>query len=232
MVRMIIFLSLLVTGSNIFAQFTYSPNPFSITAPNPGETVKVDLDMTVANDTTYRIYWKMEFPESFKQGWQIQLCDLNLCYDYNAPMSANTNSKANVMGMGTHTFEIGFLPNNIEGNGQVILTLYGNKEFTTLVKTIPISLVAGSSSSNDINGAGLKVFPNPTNNYFQIYNGNHIKKIEIYNVVGSKVKTFNNTPNAQHDISELRRGPYIIKLFDARNRAVKTIRLIKNTEGV
>jgi len=68
MVRIVLFLSLLFGGSNLIAQFTYSPNPFSITAPNPGESVKVDLDMNVANDTTYRIYWKMEFPESFKQG--------------------------------------------------------------------------------------------------------------------------------------------------------------------
>lgn len=218
--------------SNLWGQLSYSPDPVIINVPVASDYEKIDINLNVANDTAYTIYWKFDFPESFKQGWQVQLCDNNLCYDFNAPESDRRLSRANNIGSSNPAkWELGFHPNGVEGSGQVTITLYGDNNFIRVVKTMTVYLNSGVSSAKDFTVANLKVFPNPTANYFQIANGNAVKKIIIYNVLGKEVKTFFHYPNAQHDVAELRKGIYMVRMFDSKNRVIKTVRLSKQGDG-
>jgi hypothetical protein len=78
----------------------------------------------------------------------------------------------------------------------------------------------------------LKVYPNPTTDYFQISNGLNVKKVIIYNMFGKEVKSFFHYNNAQHDVNDLKAGMYIVKMMDDRNKVVKSIKLHKNFAGV
>ncbi|MFZ1749781.1 MAG: T9SS type A sorting domain-containing protein [Saprospiraceae bacterium] len=78
----------------------------------------------------------------------------------------------------------------------------------------------------------LKVFPNPTSDYFQITNSVNVKKIVVYNLFGKEVKSFYNYNNAQHEISDIKVGMYMVKMFDERNKVIKSVKLHKNFSGV
>jgi len=235
MVRSLLFVLFLSIAASGNAQLTYNPDPFSIvvaTLEDNNSYTKEKLNLTVNTDTVYTIFWKMEFP-NMKEKWEVQLCDLRLCYDYNARQSGtNLNNHTNVMDKGTHVFEIGFYPRNVPGTGKAVLKLYGDNQFTKLIKEIDINLYAGTTSSKDVNVNTIRVFPNPTTDYFQIANGSQVSKIVLYNVMGKEVKTFFNYNNANHDVSDLRKGIYMVRMLDAKNRVIKTVRLSKNVDGV
>lgn len=57
----------------------------------------------------------------------------------------------------------------------------------------------------------IKIYPNPSKDYFNISTPSVIKKIEVYNLMGKLSKTNNNSKNIS--ISELPNGMYILKIY-------------------
>lgn len=231
MTRIVLLLGFVVGMYKGQAQFSYNPDPYNLVVPQLLDEythAKEDLVFTIQHDTTYTIYWKMEFT-NVKDEWQMQLCDLNYCYDYNARQSSPNIT--NRMERGNYTFQIGFYPKGVAGTGKVILKLYGDNAFTKLIKEIPINLYAGTSSSKDVTVNAIRIFPNPASDYFQIANSSQVSKIIIYNVLGKEVKTLFHYNSANHDISDLRKGIYMVRMLDSKNKVIKTIRLSKNVDG-
>jgi 1,4-alpha-glucan branching enzyme len=74
--------------------------------------------------------------------------------------------------------------------------------------------------------ANVKLFPNPSSEYFSI--NTTTSKVEVYSVTGQLVKSFDasNDSNYQFNISELKQGMYIVKMTDEYNRE-KSMKLIK-----
>jgi glycosidase len=72
----------------------------------------------------------------------------------------------------------------------------------------------------------INLYPNPSNNYFQLSKA--IETVEIYTITGQKVKGFEGgfSSDATFDISELSNGLYLVKLKDVSNRAI-TLKLVK-----
>jgi hypothetical protein len=78
----------------------------------------------------------------------------------------------------------------------------------------------------------IKVFPNPAVDYIQISNGSFVvKKIVILNIFSKEVKSFQHYNNAQHDISELKPGLYIIRMVDEKNKVIRSLKFNKTYDG-
>ncbi|MGB5242073.1 MAG: alpha-amylase family glycosyl hydrolase [Lutimonas sp.] len=88
----------------------------------------------------------------------------------------------------------------------------------------PISLAPGEykiygssqvtlSSDIFVNEQFSTLFPNPSTGYFRV--GNEVDKVEIYDVLGRKVKSFKGDFNADHrfDTSELKPALYWLKIY-------------------
>lgn len=113
------------------------------------------------------------------------------------------------------------------------------RTFLFLTCIFLVSIGTGSAQSyantNQIPIDGIsedfKVYPNPTVDYFQITNGSNIKKVVVYNMFGKEVKSYFHYNNAQHEVSDLKSGMYIVKLIDERNKVIKSIKLHKNITG-
>jgi hypothetical protein len=89
----------------------------------------------------------------------------------------------------------------------------------------------GGTNPSEISFDELKVYPNPTADFFQINNGLNIKKVIVYNMFGKEVKSFYHYNNAQHDVNDLRPGMYIVKMMDEKNKVIKSVKLHKNFVG-
>ncbi|MCF8274764.1 MAG: T9SS type A sorting domain-containing protein [Flavobacteriaceae bacterium] len=80
-----------------------------------------------------------------------------------------------------------------------------------------------SINNNQLNGKQVSLYPNPTQNYFQIETTETLSKVEIYSLHGQLVKSF--APQNQYDISDLSSGMYFVNIHANGNSVSK--RLIK-----
>ncbi len=81
--------------------------------------------------------------------------------------------------------------------------------------------------ANEFEAAEFKVFPNPTNNKWNITSSNIIKDVAVYDILGKEVLTL--SPNSNEtvlDASSLRTGIYMAKI-EGEN-GTETIKLVKN----
>ena len=80
----------------------------------------------------------------------------------------------------------------------------------------------------DAPGDDIRVFPNPAVDYFQVVNGQNVRKIVIFNIFGKEVKSFFHAPNAQYDVTDMNAGMYLVRMLDDKNKVVKSVKLHKN----
>lgn len=83
-------------------------------------------------------------------------------------------------------------------------------------------------SVNEVNAlASPKIFPNPSKGKVTISNTQSIKNIEIYNILGSLVKSVSveNTSKLNLNLNALQKGMYLVRLTDASGNT-KTQKLI------
>ncbi|MCZ2102238.1 MAG: T9SS type A sorting domain-containing protein [Chitinophagales bacterium] len=85
--------------------------------------------------------------------------------------------------------------------------------------------------NNDSVTEDIKVFPNPTTDYFQININLNIKKVVIYNMFGKEVKSFTSAGNTSYDITDLKYGMYIVKMLDDKGKIIKSVKLQKSSTG-
>jgi hypothetical protein len=77
-------------------------------------------------------------------------------------------------------------------------------------------------------GDDIRVFPNPAIDYFQVVNGQNVRKIVIFNIFGKEVKSFVHSANAQYDVTDMNAGMYLVRMLDDKNKVVKSVKLHKN----
>ena len=68
----------------------------------------------------------------------------------------------------------------------------------------------------------LKIFPNPMSNYLTIDSKFPIKKVELYSLLGKKVKEINSDFNSIH-LSNLKNGIYLVRIESENGFAVKKL---------
>lgn len=79
-------------------------------------------------------------------------------------------------------------------------------------------------STNDITANSyFTIYPNPTTNSFQLSSNKNVERVQLYNITGRLLKTFNATTN--YDISDLATGIYIININTTSGS--KTIKIAK-----
>lgn len=73
----------------------------------------------------------------------------------------------------------------------------------------------------------IKIFPNPVQDVFQLSDAKGVKSISINNIAGREVRRFTVVGNQPYSISDLRKGVYIVRIFDFKDEPIKVVRLNK-----
>ncbi len=72
----------------------------------------------------------------------------------------------------------------------------------------------------------LKVFPNPATEYFQLSDKNDsVDQINIYNIVGKKMRTFEVEDDKKYYLDQFPKGMYLVQLVGHNNKIISTQRL-------
>lgn len=90
-----------------------------------------------------------------------------------------------------------------------------------------INVTAGATGIEDIN-ATANVYPNPAQDVVNVNAASQISNIELFNIAGQKVSTFNvNNTTTQIDVTELANGIYFLKINTEDGMITKKINVVK-----
>ena len=207
-------------------QISFSPDPIEVTANVATENIRTDFELTNEGADTVRIAWTLQNIEQ-PTDWQYYVCDTEICYNFN--QNESSQERPNIIAPGEsiivmfHT-----LPDGVEGSGSYSINFFDVDLPDSINVDVPISLNTITSSTSNLETKGLKIFPNPTSDYFKINTGDLISQIDVVTVVGKKVKTFRGHQGGLYDVSGLSRGIYYVRLLDNAGESIKVIRLKKD----
>ncbi len=210
------------------AQLTFSPEVIDI-AGNPSEeviTTKIDLSNASEEDVVF--FWRVQKENTFPSEWNTQFCDFELCYGDNVDES-NPNLPNTLRAGETRDVKVYVFPNGTSGESGLGITFYKNKELTDEILHITTNslVISQSTSVNDIDTDDLIIYPNPTDDYFQISNDKQVKTIVMYTIVGKEIEKFDHNPGQSHNLQALSKGLYLVRLFDKNEKVLKSMRLSK-----
>jgi hypothetical protein len=75
----------------------------------------------------------------------------------------------------------------------------------------------------------VSVYPNPASHYIEINNEAAVRQINIINLAGRKMRTFEVYHDDRYDISDLPNGMYLVQIVGKNNRVLTTQRLNKRS---
>lgn len=217
-----------------------------IVSPNPvQETFSVDLsDQFVLTDskavirnnseTQVRLKWVLEVVEA-PEGWEVSVCDNNACYTpniiSNIDASIGINAPLVLMPGDTSLLDARVLPNFVGGSGKVKVHLSMSDDPDNVFLTVDyeITVQDQTTSVSEVEKNKIRIFPNPTSDYIQLTNNSIVDHLDIYNVVGRKVRSFQANFGGRYDISNLPNGLYLVSLMNEKEGVLKTLRLRKRS---
>lgn len=218
----------------LFAGLVQAQNTVSVSTESvviTGKPTDIDLkyyvDVINTSSNAIGVHWSRNNTNA-PAGWANWICDKNLCYTLFANNSAP--SMPNMLNPGEKMeFQIHLTPGQIEGTGEYIYTLTDLDDPSNILGTIVVQVIISNtvSTKNPAAGANLTVFPNPTTDYFQVSDVTGLKYVEIYNIVGNKMKSYDAVPNKQYFIGDLNEGIYLVRMIASSGKVLKTVRVSK-----
>jgi len=95
---------------------------------------------------------------------------------------------------------------------------YSYGEYKILPRDInDITVASGINTMNK--ESFIAIFPNPATTFFTIQTKERIASVELYNVVGEKIKTYSGSLKS-YPVSELRQGIYFVKILTEKGLTV------------
>jgi hypothetical protein len=219
-----IFIALILTSYLAHSQITLSLEPQSFILTGTPDQTDIAYHVKVFNtgNQTANVLWSRRVTGAPSEWW-TWICDANLCYEPH--VNSCPPSKPNIIAAGDSIeIQLHMNPRSVEGTGEYDLTLTdmeGNP-LATIDGQVFISTTSTSTAAGDLR---LTVYPNPTSDYFQISELPGLKQIEVFNIVGTKIKSFTAAPNKQYFVGDLSEGMYLVRLISSSKKILKTVRL-------
>jgi hypothetical protein len=219
-----IFIALVLTSYLAQSQITLSlePQSFLLTGTPTQTDIAYHVKVYNTGSETASVLWSRRVTNAPSEWW-TWICDANLCYE--PQVNSCPPSKPNIIAAGDSIeVQLHMNPRNVEGTGDYDLTLTdmeGNP-LATINGDVFISTTSSSTASGDVK---LTVYPNPTSNYFQISDLTGLKQVEIFSIVGTKVKSYDAAPQKQYFVGDLSEGMYLVRLISSSKKILKTVRL-------
>ena len=84
-------------------------------------------------------------------------------------------------------------------------------------------------TTSKVSHTEIAVYPNPAVDYFTLTSDEDVvQKITVNNIIGKQVLSFQRNEMNKYDISPLKKGIYVVRVFDHNDQLVKALRLSKS----
>jgi hypothetical protein len=225
MKRLVPFLfTLLLLPVMVKGQISVDPSSFILTG-NPSQT-DITYHITVTNTTpqTANLFWSFRMTGN-PATWLTWVCDRNLCYTPETT-SCPANKPNILLPNESMDLQIHMNPRETEGTADYLISIL-NESGNILFTVDGDFLISQTSAVTRPSDTKLTVYPNPTPDYFQVSELPGLRYIELYNIIGNKMKSFDAVPQKQYYVGDLNEGIYLVRLVASNGKVLKTVRLSK-----
>jgi len=188
------------------------------------DDIMVEVEVTNTSILDINLLWarhEIAKPESWKTSvgdftWNTDIAPEDRAIQLSPGASFVIQMHANTLG------EAGF--------AQLELDLYDadNQDYILGVVKATFEATNYKARPNAVGTEAIRIYPNPTNDYFRIYQSNIVDRIEIYNIVGKRIVAFPASQEGQYDVTDLQDGMYLVRLLASDKSVIKTVRLSKS----
>jgi len=216
----LIFVPWLIQG-----QITLSLDPptFTMTGTNDQTDISYHVKVINTSKQTASLLWSRRVSDG-PSDWLTWICDANLCYT--PEIGSCPPNKPNIMAPGdTVEFQMHLNPRLVDGTADYNVTITDLEGNPLAVIDGDVCIPSCASGTKDVADLKLSVYPNPATDYFQISELPGLKYIELFNIVGNKIKSYDAAPARQYFIGDLNEGMYLVRLMDSTKKILKTVRL-------
>ena len=217
MKKSLLLILLISAGTYVFGQINISPSNIDTMVDASIFDVDLHSDVTLLGGGSIEVEWTRTIVD-LPKGWATYVCTGDNCY----PPTEEKGS-FNLSGSKASPLEVHFNMNNIPGCATVEIKISekGNpSNFFIATYKICAKMVATSYVNPEL----IRIYPNPTTEYFKIQNNNGVSKVILNNLLGRAVKVYNGSSDI-FDVTDLPTGMYIIQLQDNKGKNIKTSRL-------
>ncbi len=211
----------LVAGNYAIAQTTSTfellHNPASVTADPLVTDAEADIFITNMTAAPLHIKWVRTIISN-PQNLATQVCDPNNCY------FPQINTEDFVMSPNdVDTLIVHFLNETGEPAEEIVHLTISNFDNPSDVKTGIFSYTSFPSGTTDLQRPTVKIFPNPTVDFFTLEKADFVHGVRVFGLDGRQVAYFNATPNNQYSLANQVAGAYIIALENADGQVVQVV---------
>ena len=221
----LLFTLMLVFGAfgTAFAQATFDLVPDTVIAIVPIDSHDVEAHNIFHNLTNAArtITWERTVISIDPDTLQTQICDLNACY------LPHVSSKTFVSNPGAMDPVIVHFLNNSGGAASAVVQL----KFTDMADPdnpqYAYYIFNAVVGTHDLPAANVKLYPNPTVEYFSLENADDVARIRVYTIDGRQVALFNPANNGLYSLADQPTGLYIVALESKEGQFFQAIQVKK-----
>jgi hypothetical protein len=205
-------------SAQVIPDFEFLPDSVSISVPATKQDSAADLEIhsKVANDILVK--WQRN-TLMITPGCQTKVCDLNACF------SESTNTKTFPLGGNAEGAISVHLVNNTGNICQAVIRLdLFNVDVPSVV--VPAYYIFNATSSiNDVfRLEEVKVFPNPTSDYFTIQS-DKVARVRMMTLDAREVANFNAEQTKTFSLNGQTPGMYVLLMEDNTGKAIGVAQL-------
>lgn len=210
---------LLLLSINLQSQFSIEPSPTEGFANASVAFFNADSNIFNNTDSTINFAWK-RITNDLPNDWTSGICTNLGCL----PPEVDEGTFFLESGFSIE-FNCTFFPNDIAGNAKVEVNIWIKNDSTQMIQQTyfayadPTYIVV-----TDIKNP-ISLFPNPVNETFSLHNNDKIRRVEIYNSLGQKVKTY--SAQLTYNIQFLPTDIYFVKIFNKKNEVLAVLKMAK-----
>lgn len=238
MKHILLVLSLFLSAFNLaLAQLTINPNPWE------GTIDDVDLtdewsepiahgEMINTGNEPLSVRWELVLLEA-PEDWDFRVCDKNACYSTNTLtnwLPGQIEEPVMLAAGEKGLLDLHILPRTVAGTVKAEIRLSLTSDPNTVITTgIYEVTITGPSSADEVSIQQVRIFPNPSADYFALTSSQGVSKIMLYNVVGRTVRTFEAAEGKKYYIADLPDGMYLAGLIGNDGKVLRTMRISKRS---
>ncbi len=207
------------------AQSSFSVSTTEVTKVVPDSVLDVEahFELTNLTNATQTIRWVRTEVEMIDSNCVTQVCDFNLCYLPHISTktfdAAPNESKDIIM----HFLNVNYYP----GASGIIRLTMSNVNIPEDTITVTFRFTSSLSGTNDLPLASVKLYPNPTTDYFLLDHADDVSRIRMFSMDSREVAQFTATPGERYSLAAQPAGTYFLALEDKKGRVFQSIELVK-----
>ena len=202
------------------ANLKITPDTAVVNQPSSVDAIPVDIEVKNTGNITRTFVWE-RIIVTITDDWSTQVCDPITCW---AP--AKATSEFDLAPNATGAMVLDVFTEQKRGGAYIKMkfTDKANPSAATIGRYRFNAVLVGTE---EIEATKLRLFPNPTADYFVLEGNAPLTEVQVLSMEGRVLKTFPYIENDIYEIQDLNPGAYMLSLNGENGKRLATKRLMK-----